>query len=89
MKKPRRLTMDETDDAIWGWTPDSRSVLFTGRNRGNLDIFKQDVTQTDAEAIVSTPENEWHPSVSPDGAFILYLVSEKTNPQAGSPDRSC
>jgi serine/threonine protein kinase/Tol biopolymer transport system component len=81
MRNPRRLTLDETDDLIWGWTPDSRSVLFSsGRNRDNLDIFKQDITQTDAEAIVATPESEWHPNVSPDGAFILYLVSVKTNP---------
>jgi WD40-like Beta Propeller Repeat len=81
MRNPRRLTLDETDDLIWGWTPDSRSVLFSsGRNRDNLDIFKQDITLTDAEAIVATPESEWHPNFSPDGAFILYLVSEKTNP---------
>jgi len=80
MKNPRRLTLDETDDLIWGWTPDSRSVLFSsGRNRDNLDIFKQDITQTDAEAIVATPANEWHPNFSPDVAFILYLVSEKSN----------
>ena len=42
-----------------------------------LDIFKQDITQTDAEPIVATSEQEWHPSLSPDGAFILYLVSAK------------
>jgi eukaryotic-like serine/threonine-protein kinase len=80
MKNPRRLTLDETDDLIWGWTPDSRSVLFSsGRNRDNLDIFKQDITQTDADAIIATPKSEWHPNFSPNGAFILYLASEKTN----------
>jgi len=80
MKSPRRLTLDETDDVIGGWTPDSRSVLFSsGRNRDNLDIFKQDITQTDAETVVATPESEWHPNFSPDGTFILYLVTEKTN----------
>ena len=28
MKNPRRLTLDETDDAVWDWTADSRAVLF-------------------------------------------------------------
>ena len=32
--------------------------------------------------IVATPQNEWHPNFSPDGAFILYLVSEKAAPRS-------
>lgn len=79
MKNPRRLTLNETDDQISDWTPDSRAVLFASNRNGNLDLFKQDVNQTDAEVIVATPENEWHPNLTPDGAFILYAVSEKTN----------
>jgi eukaryotic-like serine/threonine-protein kinase len=81
MRNPRRLTFNETDDAIGSWTPDSRSVLFSSsRNRiDNMDIFKQNIAQTDAEPIVATRQNEWHPSFSPDGTLILYLVSEKAN----------
>ena len=77
MKNPRRLTIDESDDAAWDWTADSRAVLFQSNRNGNWDIFKQDISQTEAEAIVATPENEQHPNLSPDRAFILYLVSEK------------
>ena len=77
MKTPRRLTLVETDDLVSDWTADSRSILFESVRNGNWDIFKQDINQTDAEPIVATPEQEWRPSLSPDRAFVLYLVSEK------------
>ena len=77
MKKPRRLTLNETDDYVWDWTADSRAVLFESNRNGNFDIFKQDINQTEAEAIVATSEDEQHPSLSPDRAFILYQVAEK------------
>jgi serine/threonine protein kinase len=82
MKNPRRLTLEETDDAIWDWTADSRAVLFVSYRNGNGDIFKQDISQTEAEAIVSSPEDESHPNFSPDRTFILYLVSEKRRADA-------
>jgi Tol biopolymer transport system component len=78
MKNPRVLTNDESDDAAWGWTADSRAVLFASNRNGNNDLFKQDIRQREAESIVVSPENESHPMLSPDGAFILYLVSEKS-----------
>jgi hypothetical protein len=82
MKNPKRLTLNETDDAIYGWTTDSRAILFASNRNGNWDIFKQDINQTDAETIVATPGHEGHPNLSPDGAFFLYLVSEKLSPDA-------
>jgi len=77
MKTPQRLTWVDTDDSVSDWTADSRTVLFESKRNGNFDLFKQDITQKEAEPIVGTPEHEWHPSLSPDGAFILYAVSPK------------
>jgi hypothetical protein len=77
MKTPRRLTQDDSDDVVSDWTADSRTVLFDSNRNGNHDLFKQDISQPEAESIVVGPENESHPSLSPDGAFILYLVSAK------------
>jgi eukaryotic-like serine/threonine-protein kinase len=79
MKAPRRLTIDERDDAAWDWTPDSRAIFLQSNRNGNWDIFKQDISQTEAETVVASPENEQHPNLSPDGAFILYLVSNRTS----------
>jgi serine/threonine protein kinase len=82
MKNPRRLTLVESIDAAWDWTADSRAVLFVSDRNGTPDIFKQDISGTDAETIVASPEQEGRPALSPDGAFILYLVSEKPSPYA-------
>jgi eukaryotic-like serine/threonine-protein kinase len=84
MKTPRRLTQVDSDDAAWDWMADSRAVLFasTRNGRGDFDIFKQDTSQPDAEPIVATADSEWHPNLSPDGAFILYLIAEQRSPTA-------
>ena len=79
MKNPRRLTLEESDDWVTGWTADSRAVLFSSNRNGNFDLFKQDIGQTDAETIVVSPEQEWRPTLSPDRTFILYTVSEKAS----------
>ena len=52
--------------AVSDWTADSKAVLFESKRNGNPDIFKQDISQRDAETIVGTPEHETHPSLSPD-----------------------
>jgi Tol biopolymer transport system component len=83
MKNPRRLTLEESDDAAWDWTADSRAILLVSYRNGNGDIFKQDMSQTEAEAIVTGPEDQWHPNFSPDWRFILYLVSERRGALAG------
>jgi hypothetical protein len=54
---------------------------------GNWDVFKQDIKQQDidqaeAEPIGATPQRETYPSLSPDGAFILYKVSQEPGPYA-------
>jgi len=79
IKTPRRLTLVQSDDAAWDWTADSRAVFFTSTRNGNWDIFRQDISLTEPEPIIAGQENEKHPNLSPDGAFILHLVSEKTS----------
>jgi len=82
MKDLRRLTIDEADDVAWDWRADSRVVFFQSNRNGNWDIFKQDISQTDVETVVASRDNEQHPSLSPDGAFVLYLFSEKLKSDA-------
>ncbi len=73
------LTMDLTDDAVWDWTADSRSQFFSSQTGMATGISSSKIVSADRcwKLIVSTPANEWHPSQSPDGSFVLYLVSEK------------
>jgi Tol biopolymer transport system component len=77
LKNFRRFTQVESDDFVWDWTADSRAVFFESDRYGHQDIFKQYISQTNPETIIAGPENYYHPNLSPDGAFILYLVSVK------------
>jgi eukaryotic-like serine/threonine-protein kinase len=68
---PRRLTNDETDDAATAWTPDSKAVVFNTRRNGQYLIFKQEISSTVAQPLVTEgPANL--PRVSSDGQWVLY-----------------
>jgi Tol biopolymer transport system component/predicted Ser/Thr protein kinase len=72
---PRRLTLDERNDFPMTWTSDSRAVIFFSDRNGTNQIFKQNLDQQTAETVVAGPENAWMPRVSPDGKFILAVIS--------------
>lgn len=78
LKSPQRLTLNERVDWPGGWSADSKSLFFYSDRNGNLDIYKQGVTERNAEAVVSRPEEKWAPQLSPDGKWILYMQWAKT-----------
>lgn len=73
LSAPRRLTLDERTDWPAGWTRDSRAVLFYSDRSGEVDIFRQGVTEREAQTLVSGPEEKRDARESPDGRWILYL----------------
>jgi Tol biopolymer transport system component len=73
----RRLTFDERNDIPYDWTPDSKAVIFVSDRNGPRDIFKQGIDQREAEAVVTGVEDKWLPTVSADGAWIIYLAYPK------------
>jgi len=72
---PRRLTLDERNDFPTTWTSDSRAVVFWSDRNGTNQVFKQNLDQQTAETMVAGPEDAWAPRVSPDGKFILSVIS--------------
>jgi Tol biopolymer transport system component len=75
LKNEQRLTLDEREDQPSGWTVDSRSVLFSSLRGGTWDVYKQDIEQAAAEAVVVEPGSQRDPVMSPDGSWILYRLS--------------
>jgi Tol biopolymer transport system component len=73
LKTPQRLTLDERVDWPGGWSLDGKTVFLYSDRNGNFDIYKQGVTERNAEPIVSGPEEKWAPQISPDGKWVLYL----------------
>src|SRR5262249_40640703 len=73
LTRPQRLTLDDRKDYPAAWTADSKAVLFSSDRNGNLDIFKQALDQRFAEPVVTGPEVQCDPTLTPDGASILYF----------------
>jgi len=78
MNPPRLLTNDEASDEPSAWTPDSKAVLFWSDRNGTSGIFKQEIGQDTAEAVVTGPQNASLPRLASDGACILYIESPRT-----------
>ena len=78
----RRLTLEDSDDSPYSWTPDSKAVLFMSDRNGTPEIFKQAIDESLAESVVAGPDQLSQPRVSPDGSEILYI----STPKQVSPD---
>ena len=77
MKSVRRLTLDEHDDWPFGFTPDSKTVVFSSNRNGPIGIFKQSLDRDIAEAISIGAGDALVPTLSPDGLWILYATTPK------------
>ena len=74
LRNVRRVTFDSRDQEPSAWTRDSRSIYFSSKRQGTLDIFKQEVEARLAEPVVSGPAAEAEARLSPDGSLLLYMV---------------
>ena len=90
---PRRLTLNEGRDFPAAWTADSMAVVFVSNRNGQWQLFRQSIDSEAPEPIVKPPENEAErteagefnptiPRISPDGAWVLYIVWKRGD---GSP----
>jgi hypothetical protein len=59
---------------LWGWTADSKAVLFQSNRNDHWGIFKQSLNEDTAEPIVTGSEDAYNPRISPDGAWVVYIV---------------
>ena len=67
----RRLTLSDSQDNAYAWTPDCRFVLFDSNRNGTWNIFKQSLDQRTAEMLVAGPGGSIRPAMSPDGVSVL------------------
>ena len=70
---PKRFTFDERNDEPTGWSLDGKSVFFASDRNGNWDIFRQNRDSDEAEPIVTGPERQTLPELTPEGRSILFL----------------
>jgi Tol biopolymer transport system component/DNA-binding winged helix-turn-helix (wHTH) protein len=72
---PQRLTLDERQDYPYGWTPDSKAVIFTSDRNGSFNIFKQAIGTFEPELFIGGKEQIFASRLTPDGASLIYLVT--------------
>jgi TolB protein len=73
---PRQLTKD--GPSYWhGWSPDGKTLAFTGERGGNFDIYTVPVEGGKETRLTTAPGLDDGPEYSPDGAYI-YFNSERT-----------
>ena len=68
----RRLTLDERFNIPFGWTPDSKAVIFNSDRTGTFSIYKQALDQDVPELVPTGPENIQVVRVSSDGKSLIY-----------------
>jgi Tol biopolymer transport system component len=83
LKTPQRLTLDERLDWPGGWTQDGKSILFYSDRSGTFDIYKQGISQRNADPLVTSSTEKWAPQISPDGKWIVFMEWQK--PAEGAP----
>jgi len=73
---PRLITPNAP--SYWhGWTPDGKTLAFTGQRGDNFDIYSIPVSGGDETRLTNAPGLDDGPEYSPDGAYI-YFNSERT-----------
>jgi TolB protein len=73
---PTRVT--QNSPSYWhGWSPDGKTLAFTGQRNGNFDIYTIPVTGGQEQRLTTAKGLDDGPEYSPDGEYI-YFNSERT-----------
>jgi serine/threonine protein kinase/Tol biopolymer transport system component len=70
---PQRFTLDNRGSFPNGWTPDSRAILFSSNRTQKRAIFKQQLSENVAQAVIQMPDDDCDGAVfTPDRSWILF-----------------
>jgi len=75
----RKLTLTESWNRPFGWTPDSKTIIFGSNRDGSWGIYKQTLQDdTPVPITVGLQDPPLHGAVTPDGNWVLYARMEST-----------
>ena len=68
---PRQIT-PRGPSYLHGWSPDGRSLVFTGQRNGDFDIYRVPATGGREVRLTTTPGLDDGPEYTPDGKYIYF-----------------
>ena len=74
LSSPRRITADERYNTPYGWTSDSKAVIFRSDRTGTFRLYKQALDQDVPEMIPTGAGSTSFGRPSPDGNWVIYPV---------------
>ncbi|HKJ85983.1 MAG TPA: biopolymer transporter TolR [Spirochaetia bacterium] len=69
--RPQRVT-PAAPSYLHGWSPDGKSVVYTGRRNGQFDIYRIATDGGDEEQLTSAEGLDDGPEYTPDGEYIYF-----------------
>ncbi len=82
VSKPVNITQRVGYDNQPSFTPDGTGLLYTSvREDGQADVYRYDLRQRTTTPLTRTPESEYSPTVTPDGAHFSVIRVEKDKTQ--------
>jgi Tol biopolymer transport system component len=69
---PRQITKGETSDYWHGWSPDGKTLAYTGLRNDNWDIYTIPVAGGEEKRLTTAAATDDGPEYSPDGAYIYF-----------------
>jgi len=85
IRNARQFTLGE-DTYIIGWSPDSKTILFSANRAGIFAVYKQSLNSDEAEVLTGGAVGFGQARVSPDGKWVI-AVPERKQGDVSSPDQ--
>ncbi|MGE5234853.1 MAG: TolB family protein, partial [Acidobacteriota bacterium] len=74
-----RITSERTDEFDPAWSPNGESLVYVSDRFGFYDIFERPADGGAERVLLRTKQDKVLPTVSPDGRYLLFSVSEGGN----------
>src|SRR5437660_289375 len=80
--RPQNISNSPGYDNQPSFSPDGRTIFFTSMRGGTqTDIYRYDIAAAAVTRVTDTPEGEYSPTVTPDGAHISVIRVEADGTQ--------